>query len=111
MTKKVSPLTEALLETAKEMRDADLLDAATYEKITLRHRRPQAPASDAMSGDEIGPGEAIAVEKYDVHTARCADRAIADFAGAKSAMLMPDMGEMTVSDFRFPAPAQRRCRR
>ena len=30
-------LTQALLETAKDMKDAGLLDKAAYEKITMRH--------------------------------------------------------------------------
>ena len=30
-------LTQALLETAKDMKDADLLNKANYEKITMRH--------------------------------------------------------------------------
>ena len=36
---KPSRLTKALLETAKDMRDADLLSKANYEKITMRHLR------------------------------------------------------------------------
>jgi len=34
---KPSRLTQALLETAKDMKDADLLNKANYEKITMRH--------------------------------------------------------------------------
>jgi putative transcriptional regulator len=39
MTKKKKPsrLTKTLLDTAKDMRRAGLLDGATYDKITLRH--------------------------------------------------------------------------
>jgi putative transcriptional regulator len=37
MAKKISPLAEALLETAADMRKAGLMDKATHEKITLRH--------------------------------------------------------------------------
>ena len=38
-TKKNKPsrLTQALLETAKDIKDADLLGKANYEKITMRH--------------------------------------------------------------------------
>jgi putative transcriptional regulator len=35
-------LTEALLETAEDMREGGFLDQAAYEKITLRHLGPQA---------------------------------------------------------------------
>lgn len=34
---KPSRLTQALLETAKDMKNADLLSKANYEKITMRH--------------------------------------------------------------------------
>jgi hypothetical protein len=44
-TNKRSTLAEALVETAKAMRDADLLDAATYERIFLRHAT-QAPVAE-----------------------------------------------------------------
>ena len=37
MKKKTSALTEALLETADDMRKAGLLDAKAHEKITMRH--------------------------------------------------------------------------
>lgn len=38
-TKKDKPsrLTQAMLETAKDMRDAGVLEEAAYEKITMRH--------------------------------------------------------------------------
>ena len=35
--KKTSRLTKALLETANDMRRVDILNAASHEKITLRH--------------------------------------------------------------------------
>jgi len=35
--KKISPLAQALLETAGDMRKAGLMDRATHVKITLRH--------------------------------------------------------------------------
>jgi putative transcriptional regulator len=43
MTKKKKPsgLAKALLETAADMRQAALLDQATYDKITMRHLGPQ----------------------------------------------------------------------
>jgi putative transcriptional regulator len=40
MTAKINKtrrLTKALLETAKDMKDAGVLGKATYEKITMRH--------------------------------------------------------------------------
>jgi putative transcriptional regulator len=39
--RKSSRLAKALLETAAGMRKADLLDRATYDKITMRHRGPK----------------------------------------------------------------------
>ena len=35
--KKHSRMDEAILETAKDMREADIMDEATYSKITMRH--------------------------------------------------------------------------
>ncbi len=35
--KKKSRLTKALLETAKDMRDADIMPQDAYDKITMRH--------------------------------------------------------------------------
>lgn len=35
--KKMSRLTEALLETAKDMNNVGLLEEAAYEEITMRH--------------------------------------------------------------------------
>ena len=60
-----------------------------------------------MGGDKIGPRQAIAVEKHEVVAARFTDRAIADFAGAKAAMLVPDMGERNTEP-RLPLLHQRR---
>jgi putative transcriptional regulator len=53
-TKNPSRLTTALLETADDMRRAGVMDAATHEKITLRHlgRRP-GPGAEPMTGEEI----------------------------------------------------------
>ena len=56
MTKKTRPsrLTRALLETADDMRRAGVMDAATHEKITLRHLGDQAVATaEPMTGEEI----------------------------------------------------------
>ena len=56
MTKKTQPsrLTKALLETADDMRDAGVLDAATHQKITLRHLGDGvAPAAEPISAEEI----------------------------------------------------------
>jgi putative transcriptional regulator len=39
--KRASRLTEALLETAADMRKAGILDAGGYEKITMRHLDPK----------------------------------------------------------------------
>lgn len=52
--KKPSRLTKALLETAEDMRRADLLDARTYAKITMRHLgKNEIPKVDPMTGAEI----------------------------------------------------------
>ena len=56
MTKKTQPsrLSRALLETADDMRHAGVMDAATHEKITLRHLDDQAAAAAApITGEEI----------------------------------------------------------
>ena len=47
-------LTEALLETADDMRRAGVIDAAAHEKITLRHLGNKTnTAAETISGDEI----------------------------------------------------------
>ena len=53
--KKPSRLTRALLETADDMRRGGVLDAASHEKITLRHLGSKAAgiAGKPISGDEI----------------------------------------------------------
>ena len=49
-----SRLTKALLETADDMRNAGVMDAATHAKITLRHLGDKADVMAApMTGDEI----------------------------------------------------------
>jgi len=56
MTKKAnpSPLAQALLETADDMRRVGILDAAAHEKITLRHLGDKmGGAVEPISGDEI----------------------------------------------------------
>lgn len=56
MTKKTEPsrLAKALLETADDMRRVGLMDAATHQKITLRHLGDKAGvAVGPISGDEI----------------------------------------------------------
>ena len=53
-TRNPSRLTTALLETADDMRRAGVMDAATHEKITLRHlgSRPE-PGAEPITGEEI----------------------------------------------------------
>lgn len=48
-----SRLTKALLETASDMRRTGVMDAATHDKITLRHLGEKATEPEPMSGDEI----------------------------------------------------------
>ena len=52
--KTLSPLAEAMLETAEGMHRLGILDDAGYEKITLRHlgEKPVA-AAQPITGDEI----------------------------------------------------------
>lgn len=53
-TEHPSRLTKALLETADDMRRTGVLDAAAYEKITLRHLGGQPePGAEPISGEEI----------------------------------------------------------
>jgi putative transcriptional regulator len=57
MKKRTPPsrLTRALLETADDMRRAGVMNAATHEKITLRHLGDQkaATVAEPMTGAEI----------------------------------------------------------
>jgi putative transcriptional regulator len=56
MTRKDKPsrLTQALLETAKDMRDAGILEEAAYEKITMRHLDVRDKAEiEPLAAEEI----------------------------------------------------------
>ena len=51
---KAGRLTQALLETAKDMKDAGILEKAAYEKITLRHLGAKNKAGiGPLTGKEI----------------------------------------------------------
>jgi putative transcriptional regulator len=50
---KPSRLATALLETADDMHRIGLMDAATHEKITMRHLGDTATAPETITGDEI----------------------------------------------------------
>jgi putative transcriptional regulator len=53
-TKALSPLTEALLETAEGLHRIGIMDDAAYEKITLRHLGPKAlSVARPITGEEI----------------------------------------------------------
>jgi putative transcriptional regulator len=53
-TKKLSPLTECLLETAEGMYRTGIMDKASYDQITLRHLGPQVlRTAEPISGEEI----------------------------------------------------------
>jgi putative transcriptional regulator len=52
--KKTSRLAEALLETAKDMRETGILGEAAYEKITMRHLGTHdQPVMEPLTGEEI----------------------------------------------------------
>ena len=51
--KRPSGLAKALLETAADMRKADLLDQATYDKITMRHPGSYTPKVAPISASQI----------------------------------------------------------
>ena len=54
MTKKLSYLSEALLEMAGDQYRTGIMDKATYEKITIRLLGPQTlRTSEPISGEEI----------------------------------------------------------
>jgi putative transcriptional regulator len=53
MKKKTNRLTEALLETANDMRRAGILDSAEHAKITLRHLAGKPRVAKSISGNEI----------------------------------------------------------
>jgi len=53
MTKPLSDLATALLETAEGLHRIGLMDEAVYQKITARHLGPARPASEPMTGEEI----------------------------------------------------------
>jgi len=52
--KKLSRLTEALLETAGDMHKSGIISDTDYNKITMRHRGKElAPKVEPVSADEI----------------------------------------------------------
>jgi putative transcriptional regulator len=52
--RKTSQLTQALLETAEDMRVSGVLNASAFDKITLRHITSDAtPTAEPIAGDEI----------------------------------------------------------
>jgi len=54
MAKKISKLTEAILETAEGMHRIGILDDEEYNKITVRHLGPQPlPTAKPLSSREI----------------------------------------------------------
>jgi len=54
MTKKLSNMTKAILETADDLHNAGLLSHSTVEKITVRHLGPKVPAmAIPITGEEI----------------------------------------------------------
>jgi putative transcriptional regulator len=55
MTKrKLSPITEALLETAEGMHRIGVMSDETYRQITVRHLGPEAAAgAEPITGEEI----------------------------------------------------------
>ena len=54
MTKPLSDLTKALLETAEGMHRIGLMNDETYEKITVRHLGPATPlAAEPITPEEI----------------------------------------------------------
>jgi putative transcriptional regulator len=50
---KPNRLTTALLETADDMRRVGVMDAATHEKITLRHLGDKAALPETITAEEI----------------------------------------------------------
>ena len=54
MAKKISSLVESILENAKDLRDAGLMDAEDYRQITVRHLgEAPLPVSKPISGREV----------------------------------------------------------
>ena len=52
--KKTSRLTEALLETAKDMKDVGILGEAAYSKITMRHLEAKDKSIiEPLTGEDI----------------------------------------------------------
>lgn len=51
--KKPTRLTQALLETAKDMRDGGILSEAAYKKITMRHLGELGAPTEPLTGEEI----------------------------------------------------------
>lgn len=50
---KKSKLTEAILETAKDMADLGIINKKKHEKITIRHMKEKLPVIDPISSEDI----------------------------------------------------------
>ena len=62
--KKFSRLTKALLETAEDMRDADIMTQDTYDKITMRHLGHKEKAEvEFLTGEITGKDVQLMREK------------------------------------------------
>ena len=63
------------------------------EQHAVAGHEPGALGQPAVSGDEVCTRDAIAVQEYAIGAAARQDAAVADLAGAKSAVLMPDVAK------------------
>jgi putative transcriptional regulator len=54
MNKKQNRLTKVILETAKDMREGNIIDEETYAKITMRHLgKEKLPRIEPITSEEI----------------------------------------------------------
>jgi hypothetical protein len=76
MTKNTKPgrLTRALLEMADDMRRAGTMDAATHEKITLRHLGDRAAATAEPTTAPEQTGDRVSLMQLGHSSSRCSFR-------------------------------------
>jgi hypothetical protein len=76
-----------------ELPGKHVLGQSLRQQRAISGDEPAGLGEPAVVADKIRPCQAIAIEKYDVVTVRCAERTIANFARAKAAMFVPNMSK------------------
>src|SRR4029078_9623189 len=110
------PAAHALCEPARSapmFRLELLIQHGTSQRLrqqgAIAGDEPAGLGEPSVGADKVRPRQAVTVEEHDVVAARFTDRAVANLAGAETAVLVPDMGEPHAEPW-LPLLDQRRRR-